>query len=148
MGLHNPGRDLPLPQAAGSLFRLHGGQSPQACLAWSLWERAGGPQSRVERPRDQCGCPKNLPQPLGPALLDQAWEHLGAVSSALCQPEDRVAAMWALGEDIAEVAKDFRSPGGDGSLQTGCGVLLHFWQEVERKQNQLWIRFEDLMAVV
>lgn len=45
------------------------------------------------------------------------------------------------------VAKEFRSPGGSGSPQAGGRALPHFWQEVEREQRQLWIRFKDLMAM-
>lgn len=54
----------------------------------------------MEIPRDQCGFPKG-PQLLGPALLNLAWEHLGAERSALCGSEDRMAAVWGPKEDTA-----------------------------------------------
>lgn len=55
----------------------------------------------MEIPRDQCGFPKKGPQLLGPALLNLAWEHLGAERSALCGSEDRMAAVWGPKEDTA-----------------------------------------------
>lgn len=111
-------RDVPAPQAAGSVLLPCAEAFPSLCevgmgpsdgsLLGPVASGLGAPQSKLKIPGDQCGSPQNMLQLLGSVL---AWEPPGALTSALGRPEDRVVAVWGLGEDRAVAREWPKIPG-------------------------------------